>query len=141
MRSVLLCVEDTASLESFAIDSFYSFTDCFIHLLLTLTVFRLEGKSLIKTSYLGLYVPKSLSAHCPVVDLFVNYHVLQEEASLMRSEGCSDLGFSQIWQLCSLVERGTVSGKVKGLEMHCIPAYCDSCVSLVENKSMSHVSK
>ena len=41
-------------------------------------------KDLIKTS-------KSLSAHCSVVGLCVNYHVLTEEASLMRVEHCIDL--------------------------------------------------
>lgn len=30
--------------------------------------------------------PKSLSAHCPIVDSFVNYHLLQEVASLMMAE-------------------------------------------------------
>lgn len=30
--------------------------------------------------------PKSLSARCPIVDSFVNYHLLQEVASLMMVE-------------------------------------------------------
>lgn len=30
--------------------------------------------------------PKSLSAHCPIVDSFVNYRLLQEVSSLMMAE-------------------------------------------------------
>lgn len=47
-------------------------------------------KSLIKT-YLGLSALKSLSSHSPNMGLCVIYYQLQEVASLMRVEWCSDL--------------------------------------------------
>lgn len=51
-----------------------------------------EQRSLIKTFHLRLNAPTSLTVHCPVVGLCVNYHLLQE-TSMMRSGGCSDLWF------------------------------------------------
>lgn len=44
----------------------------------------LERRSSIKTSHLGLSAPKPISVHHPVVELLVNYYLLQEEAFLMR---------------------------------------------------------
>ena len=58
-----------------------------------------EGRGLIKTSHPGLSAPSlSLSAHCPLVGLCVNFYLLRE-ASLMRAERCTDLSPSLVWQL------------------------------------------
>jgi hypothetical protein len=59
---------------------------------LSLVFLSLEGRAFIKTSHLGRNVPLSLTL-CTFfsVDLFVNYHMLQEEASLMRVEPYSAL--------------------------------------------------
>ena len=41
--------------------------------------------------HLGLSVPKSLSAQCPVVGLQINSYILQEEYSLVMAEQVTDL--------------------------------------------------
>jgi hypothetical protein len=41
--------------------------------------------------WIAEYSTISHSAHWPVVELCVNYHMMQEEASLVRVKGCSEL--------------------------------------------------
>ena len=54
---------------------------------------NLEESHLIKTSNLRLSTSKSLASctYCLVVGLCVNYHLLQEEVSLVKGERCMDL--------------------------------------------------
>ena len=56
--SLLLCLEDAVSLESLSTSGSYSLS----------TSSSLRGRGLIKTSHLGL--------SGPVVDLFIDYHLL-----------------------------------------------------------------
>lgn len=44
------------------------------------------GRTVIDMLKKRLSDPKSFSARCPIVDSFVNYHLLQEVASLMMVE-------------------------------------------------------
>jgi hypothetical protein len=70
-----------------------------ILLLLALTVFQPplvhrflnhEGRGAMKTSHLGLSVPRSLSAHYSVMGLCIHSCFLQEEAPLMMTEQDTD---------------------------------------------------
>lgn len=49
----------------------------------------IELRGLIRTSHLRLSALKLVFTQCPVADLCVNYHILEEETSLMRAEICS----------------------------------------------------